>query len=157
MKGAFFLRCKIVFGRKGYKIWVSLPPVILWCRGWATLERKGLQWLSVFLVILRVSVLLTCLREQLTFPGVRFTSVISTTSFYERWGRLTRNLHSSLGCFLILPSIAVAIMLHPPNEPHWFHDIGYCLPDSSASCACEPTDRWRFLQAGESFKSQIFE
>ena len=43
-------------------------------------------------------------------------------------------------------TIAVAIML-PPNETHWFRDIGYqhdvnthCPPDSSASCACEPTD-----------------
>lgn len=43
-------------------------------------------------------------------------------------------------------TIAVAIML-PPNETHWFRDIGYqhdvnthCPPDSSASCVCEPTD-----------------
>jgi len=42
-------------------------------------------------------------------------------------------------------TLPVAMML-PPNETHWFRDIGYqhdinthCPPNSSETCSCEPT------------------
>ncbi|KAI5808888.1 glycosyl transferase, partial [Peziza echinospora] len=54
--------------------------------------------------------------------------------FYERWGDAPMH------------TLAVALLL-PPNETHWFEDIGYqhdvnrhCPPRSMAKCNCEPTE-----------------